>query len=78
MQRQRIVEAVRVRLARQNATDSEPDPVPGLRVDDHQHLPVQNSSGCGDRAEPTGQWRSRDKNQQKRARKVIILALSST
>ena len=44
MQRQRIVKAMRLRLARRNATDSEPDLVPGFRVDD-QHLPVQFEQG---------------------------------
>src|ERR1017187_7250936 len=44
MQRQRIVEAMRLRFARWNTADSEPDPMPGLRVDD-QYLPVQLEQG---------------------------------
>jgi len=35
---------MRLRLARRNAADSEPDPVPGLRVN-YQNLPIQFEQG---------------------------------
>jgi hypothetical protein len=40
MQRQRIIEAVRLGLANRDALDDEPDPMPSLWIDD-KNLPVQ-------------------------------------
>jgi hypothetical protein len=40
MQRQRIIESVRFRLAHSHPANNEPDPKPGLRIND-QDLPVQ-------------------------------------
>jgi hypothetical protein len=44
MQRQRIIEAVRLGLANRDALDDEPDPMPSLWIDD-KNLPVQVKQG---------------------------------
>jgi len=44
VQRQRIIEAVRLHLARRDPSYDEPDPMPGFRIDD-QNLPVQIKQG---------------------------------